>query len=99
MAEVSQEKHRQAVALAYDSAPGSAPRVVATGQGQVAEWILALAKEHDVSIVENRELVRTLIKLDPEQEIPVELYRAVAEVIAFVYRMKGSGDGSGGTKL
>jgi len=77
-----------AVALKYDKSM-SAPVVVAKGQGLVAEKIREIAREHGVTIVENKSLARTLYAtLDIGQTIPPELYQAVAEVLAYVYRLK-----------
>ena len=78
---------RQAVALRYKPGEGDAPRVTAKGQGNVAEKIIALARQHGVPIREDRNLVQVLARLDLEQEIPPHVYRAVAEILAFVYRL------------
>jgi flagellar biosynthesis protein FlhB len=75
-----------AVALAYDSA--GAPKVVAKGVDFLAARIREEAEAHKVPIVANPPLARSLYKLDLDQEIPVELYKAVAEVIAFVWKLK-----------
>lgn len=78
-----------AVALKYDRAKGSAPVVVAKGARKVAERIKLIAAEHNIPIVENKPLARALFKaVDIGQEIPFELYKAVAEVLAYVYRVK-----------
>jgi flagellar biosynthetic protein FlhB len=78
-----------AVAIKYDRTRNSAPIVVAKGARKVAERIKAVAREHNIPIVENPPLARTLFKMvDIGQEIPVELYKAVAEVLAYVYRLK-----------
>lgn len=80
--------HRQkAVALRYDAGRSAAPRVTAKGQGQIAERIIALAGEHGVHVEEDPDLVHLLAQLDLGAEIPESLYRAVAEVLAFVYRL------------
>lgn len=77
-----------AVALMY-SATLPAPQVVAKGAGQVAEKIKELAKEHRIPIVENKPLARTIFKtIKIGQIIPRELYNAVAEVLAYVFRIK-----------
>ena len=83
------EKQKRAVALRYDRAKEGAPRVVAKGQGLVAEKIIAVAREHQVPLHEDPTLAATLSALDLEAEIPPELYRAVAEVLVFIYRMNG----------
>lgn len=79
-----------AVALKYDATKMAAPFVVAKGAGFVAERIRELARHHGVAVVENKFVARTLYKLvDIGKEIPANLYRAVAEILAFVYRAKG----------
>ncbi len=79
-----------AVALKYDSGETKAPYVVAKGERLIAEKIRELACEHGVPVVEDRPLARALFKMcDVGQMIPVNLYRAVAEVLAHVYRLKG----------
>lgn len=78
-----------AVALKYDRQKSSAPVVVAKGARKVAERIKEIAAEHGVPIVENKPLARTLFKsVDVGVEIPVELYKAVAEILAYVYKIK-----------
>jgi flagellar biosynthesis protein len=77
----------RAVALRYTPGEDDAPRVAAKGSGHVAEKILALAREHGVPIRQDRNLVQVLSRLDLEQEIPPSVYRAVAEILAFVYRL------------
>jgi flagellar biosynthesis protein FlhB len=79
-----------AVALGYDSATMSAPKVVAKGQDLVALRIRELAREHGVPVVENPPLARALhAAVELDQEIPPEHYKAVAEVIGYVLRLKG----------
>lgn len=78
-----------AIALKYDKAKMHAPQVVAKGQRLVAQRIKEKAKEHNVPTVENKPLARSLFSsVEIGQEIPGELYGAVAEVLAFVYRLK-----------
>ncbi|CAB1061285.1 Uncharacterized homolog of the cytoplasmic domain of flagellar protein FhlB [Olavius sp. associated proteobacterium Delta 1] len=81
------DKSPKAVALKYDGKKDKAPRVVATGRGNIAEKIIDIAKEHNVPLYEDKNLIQILQALDLETEIPPELYRAVAEVLAFVYRL------------
>jgi flagellar biosynthesis protein len=78
---------KKAAALRYDAQRDEAPRVVARGRGKTAETIVALAREHDVPLVEDANLAQLLEALDVAREIPAELYRAVAEVLVFVYRL------------
>jgi flagellar biosynthesis protein len=79
--------HRaKAVALRYKEEEDAAPVVVAKGQGQVAARLLELAREHGVPLHEDRDLVTLLEVLDLGAEIPPRLYRALAEVLAHLYR-------------
>ena len=74
-----------AAALQYDQRKDVAPKVVARGQGAIAEKIIALAKQKGIPIQSDPGLVQILSKLDIDEAIPVELYRVVAEILAFVY--------------
>ncbi len=79
---------KTAVALRYAPQEGDpSPRVVATGQGYVAEEILRLAHENDIPLRQDPALAGALASLDIGAQIPPELFRAVAEVLAFVYKM------------
>jgi flagellar biosynthesis protein len=80
-------KSSKAVALRYDKQEDPAPRVVAKGKGYLADKIIDVAREHDIPLYKNKNLVQVLEALDLETEIPPELYRAVAEVLAFIYRL------------
>ena len=77
---------QNAVALAYNSNQ-AAPIVVAKGSGLVAEAIIARAKEHGVFVHESKELISLLMQVDLDQQIPPALYRAVAELLAWLYRI------------
>lgn len=76
-----------AVALHYDKK--GAPRVVAKGRGELGEKIVELAREHGVPIEENEVLAGALSQVELDDEIPVELYKAVAEVLVFVLKVSG----------
>jgi flagellar biosynthetic protein FlhB len=81
-----------AVAIRYDTTKAPAPQVIAKGADYVAFRIREVAQNNDITIVENPPLARTLYKLVPlDGIIPAELYTAVAEVLAFVYRKKQGG--------
>lgn len=80
------EQRKKAVALKYDTHQNSAPKVAATGKGLTAENIIQKAKENDVPVMEDSSLVELLGQLDMNQTIPEELYQAVAEVFAFIYK-------------
>ncbi len=84
----SPRRPRQAVALGYDRAHDEAPRVVASGQGPVADRILAAARDHGVPIKEDPVLAAALATLDLETSIPSDLYAVVAEVLIYVWRVK-----------
>ena len=74
-----------AAAIKYDGKKDAAPKVTAKGRGLVAEKIIELARKHDVPIMSDPALVQILSKLEINDHIPEELYRAVAEILAFVY--------------
>ena len=76
-----------AVALHYDKK--GAPRVVAKGRGSIGEKIIEIAQAHDIPIEENEVLAGALSKVELGDEIPPELYKAVAEVLVFVLRLSG----------
>jgi flagellar biosynthesis protein len=85
---MSAETRKQlAVALHYDKK--GAPRVVAKGRGSIGEKIIEIAKAHDSPIEENEVLAGALSKVELDDEIPPELYKAVAEVLVFVLRLSG----------
>jgi len=80
-----------AVALQYDNSVMEAPKLLAKGAGKIAKRIKELAEKHDIPIVENKELAQSLYSLvEIGQEIPLTLYQAVAEVLAYIYKLKGN---------
>ena len=81
------KKSSKAVALTYDKKKDHAPRVVAKGKGYLADKIIEIAQQHDIPLYKDKNLVQVLEALDLEIEIPPELYQAVAEVLAFIYRL------------
>jgi len=81
------DKAKKVTALRYDQEKDSAPKVVAKGRGIIAEKILEKAKEHNVLIKEDPDLLEALYRLDIYQEIPENLYRVVAEILSEVYRI------------
>jgi flagellar biosynthesis protein len=80
-------KNPIAVALHYDRT--GAPRVVAKGKGSIGAKIIEVAKSHDIPIEENEVLAGALSNVDLGEEIPQELYKAVAEVLVFVLKLSG----------
>ena len=91
---------RRAVALRYHQEKDAAPRVLAKGSGDVAERIIALAREHGVPLHEDRDLIGLLGALELDEMVPPALYVVLAEVLAHVYRANrtappgGSGRGT-----
>lgn len=77
---------RRAAALRYDRELDDAPRLVARGQGATADRILAIARDHGVPTHEDRTLVDVLSRLNLDEEIPVELWLVVAEILGFIQR-------------
>lgn len=78
---------RQAIALKYDGQ--QAPTLTAKGDDELAEAILKIARDYEVPIYENAELVKLLARLELGESIPPELYRTIAEIIAFAWNLKG----------
>ena len=83
----NEKKGPIATALKYEGGKDLAPRVTAKGKGAVAEKIIQLARQHNVPIKKDPELVQMLSRLDIDDRIPPELYKAVAEILAFVYSL------------
>ncbi len=81
------KKSLEVAALQYDRQKDVAPRVTAKGKGVVAEKIIELAKKYDIPIKSDPALVQLLSKVEIDEQIPLELYKAVAEILAFVYSM------------
>jgi flagellar biosynthesis protein len=90
MAKPPSNPAREAIALAY-SQTDAAPRVVAKGKGLIAEQIIARAKEHGVYVHESPELVALLTQVDLDEHIPPQLYVAIAELLAWLYRIEHGG--------
>lgn len=87
-------KHQSAVALAYQDGDG-APKVVAKGKGLLAQQIIGRAQEAGVFVHESKELVALLMEVDLDRQIPPALYRAIAELLAWLYHVE-SAQGNGG---
>jgi flagellar biosynthesis protein len=77
---------KKAVALKYKRGEDRAPKVVAKGKGFIGEKIIQIAKEHNIPVKEDPVLVEALSGIEVNQEIPPQLYRAVAKILVFVYR-------------
>ena len=81
------DKVRLAAALKYDPQKDAAPVVTAKGRGTIAEKIISLARKKGIPIKEDPSLVQILSKLEVDEQIPPVLYKAVAEILAFVYSL------------
>ena len=82
-----QVNKKKAVALGYNRSQDNAPKVLASGAGEIANKIISLAKEHDIPIKEDPDLIEILSKVEVDQEIPPNLYKAVAEIFSFLYKI------------
>jgi len=78
---------RKAAALRYDTSKESAPRVVAKGKGKSADNIIKIAELHNLPIKKDEDLIELLSKVELDKEVPAELYKAVAEVFSFIYKV------------
>jgi flagellar biosynthesis protein len=82
------DRPRRAAALKYDRDAAGAPKVVAAGAGLIAERIVEIAREQGVAVREDPALAEALVRLELEQEIPPELFAAVAEVLVWAYGLE-----------
>ena len=82
-----QVNKKKAVALGYNRSQDNAPKVLASGAGEIANKIISLAKEHDIPIKEDPDLIEILSKVEVDQEIPPNLCKAVAEIFSFLYKI------------
>lgn len=81
------KKEKKAVALRYDQERDAAPTLAAKGKNWLAEKIIEIAKDNDIPITKDENLVELLEKTELEEEIPMEVYAVVAEIFAWVYRL------------
>ncbi|CAB3778486.1 EscU/YscU/HrcU family type III secretion system export apparatus switch protein [Pararobbsia alpina] len=85
---MSSTGRRQAVALAYEHGDDAAPRVVAKGYGQIADMIVQRARETGLYVHESSQMVSLLMNVDLDSHVPPLLYQAVAELLAWLYRLE-----------
>ncbi len=78
-------KNQKAVALGYDEIKDIAPKVLANGKGEIADMIIQIARENNIPIHENIDLVEILSFLDIGEHIPYEVYSVVAEIFIYIY--------------
>ena len=81
------KRPKSAISLRYNPTSDLAPKVTAKGKGSIAENIVSLAKEHNIPIKEDPDLVEVLSQVEVNQEIPPAVYHIVAELLSFVYQM------------
>ena len=81
-----------AIALKYDKEKNNAPRIVAKGKGVIANNIIEEGKTEGIKLIENKQLAQELITLNIDQEIPEHLYKAVAEILSFIYYLDNMKD-------
>jgi flagellar biosynthesis protein len=81
---------QKAVALKYDIEKDNAPKITAKGKGETASNIIKIAKEHDIPIKEDPDLIELLSQIDIDKEIPASMYRAVAEIFSFIYDLSNN---------
>lgn len=81
---------KKVIALKYNRKQDTAPQVIAKGKGIVADKIMDIAKKENIVIYEDKELVEQLMQYDMGENIPAELYEAVAGVLAYVYSIDGN---------
>lgn len=82
---MTKKQLKKAVALQYDRVKDGAPKVTAKGSGKIADKIIELAKAHNIPIQDDPDLIEVLSSLEINEEIPPEIYVAVAELLAFIY--------------
>ncbi|WP_228026616.1 EscU/YscU/HrcU family type III secretion system export apparatus switch protein [Campylobacter californiensis] len=78
---------KRAVALGYNRKKDNAPKVLASGSDYMADKIISVAKKHEIPIKEDPDLIEILSKVEVNQEIPPNLYKAVAEIFGFLYKV------------
>ncbi len=84
---MDEKDEKKAVALKYKINEDNAPKVVAKGRGHIAEKIEQIAKEYDIHIEKDPNLADSLYKLNLNEEIPEELYEAVAKILVYIYNL------------
>ncbi len=94
MSQKDNEKKKSALSLQYKKGKNAAPRVTAKGQGWVADKIILMAKENNIPIREDKDLLNLLSEIDVGQEVPESLYKVVAELLAWVYQLNKEYPGS-----
>jgi flagellar biosynthesis protein len=87
MKQTSETFIKKAATLKYDQQKDNAPKITAKGKGDVANNIIKIAQENDIPIKKDEDLIELLSQLDIDKEIPESMYKAVAEIFTFIYRL------------
>ena len=87
---INKNSSLKAVALKYDIEKDNAPKITAKGKGETASNIIKIAKEHDIPIKEDADLIELLSQIDIDKEIPGSMYKAVAEIFSFIYDLSNN---------
>jgi len=82
------DQQKKAAALKYNIEEDKAPRIVANAKGEIAQKIIGIAEEHNIPIREDQDIVDILVQLNIGEEIPMELYEVIAEILSFIYRLE-----------
>lgn len=80
--------NKMAAALGYDIEKDNAPKILARGRGEIAQKIIEKAEEEKIPIHSDKDIVKVLVNMDIGQEIPPHLYRAMAEILSFIYNLE-----------
>ncbi len=89
-------RQKSALSLHFDQQKSQAPKVTAKGKGLMADRIIELARQHDIPVREDPDLVEVLSQVEVNQEVPPSVYRVVAELLAWVYKMNNDFKGIAG---
>jgi flagellar biosynthesis protein len=87
MKQTSETFIKKAATLKYDQQKDNAPKITAKGKGDIANNIIKIAQENDIPIKKDEDLIELLSQLDIDKEIPQSMYKAVAEIFTFIYRL------------
>ncbi|ADO77411.1 EscU/YscU/HrcU family type III secretion system export apparatus switch protein [Halanaerobium praevalens] len=85
---MKEQKNKKTVALKYDQKNDQAPRIIASGKGSIAEMIIKKAKEENIPIKKDKDVVQVLAELNIGEQIPEELYTVIAEILSFFYDLE-----------
>ena len=84
------KESKKAVALQYDIEKDNAPRIIASGNGDIAKKIIETAKKHKIPIKKDQDVVEVLARFSIGDEVPPELYEVIAEILSFIYSLQNS---------